>query len=90
MLARHTRADYAVVLPNQNDQRCLATAERIRRAVEVHKFIWEKRRVKITVSIGICTYRLRNLEDPREMIDEAERCLFEAKRDGRNRVVGNY
>ena len=60
-------------------------AERIRGAVERNKFRMDNVTVKLTVSLGVA--RLRQLDDMRSFVERADRALYEAKAQGRNRVV---
>lgn len=78
--------EFAVYMPGCSASQARERAERIRQAIAATPLWGETRHVIITASFGVAStdrsgYELRQL-----MID-AESALFEAKRDGRNRVV---
>lgn len=85
--ARYGGEEFAVILRNQNAQRAYVAAERIRRAVETYKFIWEGSRIPVTVSLGIATLYRANFRDPHEMLRDADEYLYKSKRGGRNRTT---
>ncbi|MBI4843340.1 MAG: sensor domain-containing diguanylate cyclase [Nitrospirae bacterium] len=83
IVARYGGEEFAVILPYISKQHALEVAERLRRSVEKNDF----EGIKITVSIGFCFYEP---DDPdieyKELIDVADKALYQAKESGRNRV----
>jgi len=82
--------EFVVVLPDTDAPRALEIAERIRREVEAtgHE-VAQSAPVHVTVSIGQATHRPPgDLTSPGALLAAADGCLYEAKRTGRNRVVG--
>ncbi|MCG6656284.1 GGDEF domain-containing protein [Halomonas campisalis] len=75
--------EFAVVLPLTPMVRCRPLAERLRQRIEAHDFGIEPG--QITVSIGLAEYRLGEPRDT--LIERADRSLYAAKHQGRNRVV---
>ncbi|WP_165418358.1 GGDEF domain-containing protein [Dyella amyloliquefaciens] len=78
--------EFAILFPDCSARQALDRADRIRQAIAATPLWGETRHVVISASFGIaCTdrsgYELRQL-----MID-ADNALYQAKRDGRNRVV---
>jgi diguanylate cyclase (GGDEF)-like protein len=62
-------------------------AERLRRAIEALEVRAEDgRRIPLTTSIGIAWLGARPLEGVDKLISEADAALYQAKRDGRNRI----
>lgn len=86
VFARYGGEEFAVVLRNQNEQRSYVAAERLRRQVETHKFLWQETRIPVTISLGIATLLQANFTGPDVMIQEADGYLYKAKRSGRNRT----
>ena len=81
--------EFAVVVPGAPEKRALELAEQLREAVEktpcdTRDVNTEVDCVSFTISVGVCYY-----EEPRplsELIQHADAALYDAKRDGRNRV----
>lgn len=88
-VSRNGGEEFSVIMPNCPHHRAVERAEQIRVAVEGHKFMIDQESdpLGITVSVGVATY-----PDPSQELDqltwEADRCLYAAKRQGRNRVSG--
>ena len=60
-------------------------AERIRQTVEAHEFIFEGRKVPVTISIGVAQF---NSTDTWESVyDRADKALYSSKQNGRNKVT---
>jgi diguanylate cyclase (GGDEF)-like protein len=80
VLARETGADGARVL-----------GERIRAAVETARVRFDDVELALTVSVGVSVSEGDGRYEPgrseRELIEAADRAMYEAKRQGRNRVV---
>lgn len=81
MAARYGGEEFAVVMPNTAKAGAMELAERLRRGIE--RAEWINR--KITVSIGVAT--LSYGQSIPALIEEADRALYTAKQQGRNRVV---
>lgn len=81
MAARYGGEEFAVILPNTEKTGAMELAERLRRAIE--RAEWMNRR--ITVSIGVATLVFG--QSIPVLIEEADRALYTAKEQGRNRVV---
>ncbi len=88
MVARYGGEEFAVVLPEANLEMGMHAAERIRDRVVNHPFEYAGRPFSVTVSLGVAATSGQELLTPEEFIDQADRLLYQAKRDGRNRVVG--
>ncbi len=86
MLCRYGGEEFAVILRNQSESRAYVAAERIRRAIETTKFMWEGKRIPVTVSLGIATLNRANYRDPKEMMADADEYLYKSKHSGRNRT----
>lgn len=79
--------EFAVLLPETDDEQAMVVAERIRVHIETETKAQTALCPPITVSIGVATAQGNGvLED---MISTADRNLYQAKRSGRNRVVCN-
>jgi len=82
---RYGGEEIAVILPETSLRRALVTAEKLRTLVE--KQVREIENIPVTISLGVGTY-LRNMKRPDDLIAAADRALYRAKKEGRNRVIG--
>jgi len=87
LFARVGGEEFAVVLRQIDGKRAYVLAERLRRTIEVHKFMWQDTRIKVTISLGIATLQRANFRDLEEFIAAADSYLYMAKNAGRNRVA---
>lgn len=84
--------ELVTILDNASKKDAKTTAERIREAVQALKFMSEKGRLTVTVSIGVARVPIeeypRNPDEALEVgIRWADAAMYEAKRAGRNRTV---
>jgi diguanylate cyclase (GGDEF)-like protein len=61
-------------------------AERLRSAVEMHRVIHEDTPIQTTISLGVAAWS-EDMADGEEMTRAADLALYQAKQQGRNRVV---
>jgi diguanylate cyclase (GGDEF)-like protein len=78
LIARYGGEEFIVMFPETPAEFAVSTAERLRVAVE---------QTTVTVSIGVAELPTDG-KDMRTVIDRADVRLYEAKKAGRNRVVG--
>jgi diguanylate cyclase (GGDEF)-like protein len=64
------------------------TAERLRAVVAGHVFRFEGVELRLTVSVGVAATCGNAWATPAELTRTADARLYQAKQDGRNRVVG--
>nr|CBX31121.1 hypothetical protein N47_E46330 [uncultured Desulfobacterium sp.] len=62
-------------------------AERLRKKVEKTDFVYNGRRINITISIGVASAGELEKVDARNLIELADKRLYMAKQSGRNRIV---
>ena len=60
-------------------------AERIRATIESHPFVYEGKKIPITISIGVA-YKMNDDTNWEEIFDRADKALYHSKNSGRNRV----
>lgn len=82
LTGRYGGEEFLVVLPNTDAESAFLAAEKIRKAIEALK--WEKPDLTVTVSGGIAEYTGRHYH---RLIGEADRKLYRAKAQGKNRMV---
>ena len=84
-VARYGGEEFAVILTETGEEASYIPLERLREKIENSQFKYNGQTFKVTVSIGV-TSKVDS-ETSWEMFEEADRALYVAKKDGRNRVV---
>lgn len=84
LLVRYGGEEFLILSPESNADEAFAIAERVRREVENTEFLFEEKILKITISLGISSFRAGMT--PEEFIKSADRSLYLAKQNGRNRT----
>ena len=85
-LIRYGGDEYVVVLPRQNKVEARAKASRMTHAISTTEFLpKENRHVRLTASFGLATFP-DDARDTRELLAEADHCLFRSKSLGKNRL----
>lgn len=85
MCFRYGGEEFLVMLSNAEHAGALRIAERIRMGISSLTFSNEKGRLQVTTSIGCATLMIEDSMD--SMIQRADKALYQAKHNGRNRVV---
>ncbi|MEL0167548.1 MAG: GGDEF domain-containing protein [Pseudomonadaceae bacterium] len=78
--------EFVVLLNNTNAEACHLVAERIRQSIEQLQFQIDGQPLPMTVSLGHAT--LRSQDSASTLLDRADQRMYQAKRGGRNQVVG--
>ncbi len=84
-LARYGGEEFVLVLPETPLEQANYVAEKLRGEIEGKGFYYNKRRVPITVSIGIAQFADEESADT--VFQRADQALYVAKNGGRNRCV---
>jgi len=87
LIARYGGEEFALVLPETSHETAGSVAERVRQLVENHSFRYESEVFKLTISLGVVTTSGNEPLTPEELIRSADAKLYQAKREGSNRVV---
>ena len=89
-LARYGGEEFIFVLPETGRDGAWQAAERIRGQVSEMVIPVKEEKIQITASFGISGFEshstVKNISAD-ALIEEADKCLYRAKREGRNRVV---
>ncbi|WP_323794746.1 sensor domain-containing diguanylate cyclase [Nisaea sp.] len=86
LICRWGGGEFVGILPNTDFDGAKAVAERIRRAIEDNRFILPSgASISVTASIGI-SHAANDAVDVNNLIEKADKALYQAKRAGRNRV----
>ncbi len=84
-VARYGGEEFAVLLPSTTLAQGVAVAEKLRMAVRDMPLGVEAPRDNLTVSIGVSEWP-SSAVSPGELVERADAAMYEAKRDGRDRV----
>lgn len=76
--------EFVVGLIQTNAHTAFQVAERIREKISAQAFRWQDQESKVTVTIGVATFS--NPQTVKDLIALADKALYRAKEDGRNRV----
>jgi diguanylate cyclase (GGDEF)-like protein len=90
IVGRYGGEEFAVILPETDRASAMAIAERLRSTVEGHLFnvSSEDEPLRMTISIGVATSPEERVRRVEELVEEADRLLYEAKSAGRNLIRG--
>jgi diguanylate cyclase (GGDEF)-like protein len=84
-IARYGGEEFTAILPDTGLEGAAVAAEKLRAKIAEERFLYRKRRVPVTVSIGF-TPLLPTDESMEQVFKRADRALYRAKQGGRNRV----
>ncbi|MFC1733436.1 GGDEF domain-containing protein, partial [candidate division KSB1 bacterium] len=84
-IARYGGEEFAVILIESDIEDALVIAGRIRKNIESLKMTYNDEIVSITISIGGVEFR-GSPRIPQELIERADKALYKAKMNGRNRI----
>lgn len=85
MVFRYGGEEFVVILTETPLENSIIPLERLRKAVEASKFVFNKQEIKVTVSIGASSIN-EEVTNAWEMFDLADKALYFAKENGRNQV----
>ncbi len=86
VFARYGGEEFAFLLRGSPLKAAVQLAERVRQEVEAHVFTYDELDLKITISLGVAHWDGTSPLKDKDLIDAADRRLYEAKENGRNRV----
>jgi diguanylate cyclase (GGDEF)-like protein len=91
VVARYGGEELLIIAPHTTATAAQCLAERLRKQVESHTLMvsvgsGQRTEIRITVSIGVAGMR-RGKCDSAQIVESADRALYQAKHEGRNRVV---
>lgn len=83
-LGRYGGEEFLLILPGCDLEQAEKQAERVRLAMASDPLVVDGRELTVTCSLGVTVYRQN--DGQKEMIERADRALYRAKQNGRNRV----
>lgn len=85
--ARYGGEEFVIVLPETDIKGAVILAERLRKKVEEMQFNLDGKTVKVTISLGVTAYvPVEARKTKAEIIDAADKALYNSKNTGRNKL----
>jgi diguanylate cyclase (GGDEF)-like protein len=88
MFARYGGEEFTIVLPETDREHAVELCERLRQMIASEPFRYEGKPFQVTISLGVASINGEASLTPHELLSRADEKLYEAKHQGRNRVVG--
>ncbi len=85
VVARYGGEEFVLVLDETEHEGAFMVAERIRQRIEREVIQGEFGRVRVTASLGLCTWP-EQAKSRQDLLERADQALYDAKRKGRNQV----
>lgn len=85
LVGRYGGEEFAAILLDTDENGAMYVAERTRKAIEQHDYRAYDLSLKMTASIGVATFSA-SIREPGELVEWADSALYQAKRQGKNRV----
>jgi diguanylate cyclase (GGDEF)-like protein len=89
LLARYGGEEFVVMLRDTPLPKAKMAGERLRRAIEIKPVMHDGKEIKATISVGCATLSCCSAATVNDLIQVADRRLYKAKSEGRNRVIAS-
>jgi len=87
IIARYGGEEFVCLMPNTDAQQAAIIGEQLRASI-ASRTIGNDSTIRVTVSIGGATHSIQQpFDGPKQLLGEADRCLYAAKAKGRNRLM---
>ena len=87
VFARYGGEEFAVICRGTDVSQAPVVGERLRKAVEGHRFVHEGTHIPVTISVGIAALPDPAVKDATDLVARADKALYQSKHGGRNRVT---
>lgn len=89
-ICRYGGEEFCVIMPNTSSAQGEIYSQNIRKKVEAFEIpIGTSTNMKLTISGGLATIaKGQGIQTPKDMIQQADKALYQAKSSGRNRICG--
>ncbi len=87
VVCRYGGEEMSIILPNTNEEEATSIAQKLCNIISSQKFkLSNNRESNVTISLGVSTYGETDGKEPAKIIEAADKRLYNAKNNGRNRV----
>jgi diguanylate cyclase (GGDEF)-like protein len=86
LVCRYGGEELAIIMPETDHDGAMKIAERIRHQIENLHIEFANQRIYITASLGVASFIPNNNITPSLLIELADKALYTAKHNGRNRI----
>ena len=86
MAARYGGEEFVVMLCDTPARTAEKIAERIRTSIENLDILYDGQHLNLTISVGVAQYNPEHDTTAKDLVDRADKALYESKQHGRNRV----
>jgi diguanylate cyclase (GGDEF)-like protein len=86
VVARYGGEEFLLVLPSTHFSGALTVADRVWRSVGGAPITAHGAEHRVTVSCGVALYPSRDVKSKDQLLKAADRALYQAKNDGRDRI----
>jgi two-component system cell cycle response regulator len=87
VFARYGGEEFAVICRGSDESQAQVVGERMRKAVEGHRFVYEGTVIPVTISVGVAVLPNPAVKDANDIVGFADQALYKSKNGGRNRVT---
>ena len=85
--ARYGGEEFVLIMYHTAPKEAFLVAERLRKAVEQHKFQADNLVLTVNISVGVASFPHPEIANAKTLIECADKALYRAKKEGRNRVI---
>jgi diguanylate cyclase (GGDEF)-like protein len=87
VFARYGGEEFAVICRGSDAAQAMVVGERMRKAVEAYKFVYDGSNIPVTISVGVAVLPDPAVKDANDIVSLADQALYKSKNAGRNRVT---
>lgn len=84
--ARYGGEEFVLILSGTDQKIAAEVAERIRMTIQNHEFIFENKRIPVTISLGVTSKTAKD-NDWNVLLERVDKALYTSKQTGRNKVT---
>lgn len=85
VFARYGGEEFVILLPKTNLKQAFEIAERLRKLIEAHSFIYETKKLPVSASVGVADFR-PGVNTGTDLFKRADEAVYKSKEQGRNCV----